>query len=88
MRRKLTITVDEIVYRGLYRVVGQRHISRFIEDLVRPHVVVGDLEAEYRQMAADEASEAEALEWIEGVIGDVATTLEGEPTRDTGRATV
>ena len=31
-----------------------------------------DLEAAYREMAADEEREAEALEWIEGVIGDVA----------------
>ena len=29
----------------------------------------------YRQMAHDEAREAEALEWSEGTIGDVADTL-------------
>ena len=38
MRKKLTITIDEDVYAGLYRVVGRRKISRFIESLVRPHV--------------------------------------------------
>ena len=38
MRKKLTITIDEDVYAGLYRVVGRRRISRFIESLVRPHV--------------------------------------------------
>jgi hypothetical protein len=30
------------------------------------------LEAAYREMAADENREAEALEWSEAVIGDVA----------------
>jgi hypothetical protein len=30
-----------------------------------------DMEAAYRQMAADEAREAEALEWSEGLIGDI-----------------
>jgi len=30
------------------------------------------LEAEYRQMAVDKEREAEALEWAEGLIGDVA----------------
>ena len=39
MQKKLTITIDEGVYNGLYRVIGPRKISRFIEDLVRPHVV-------------------------------------------------
>ena len=42
MQKKLTITIDEDVYAGLYRVVGRRKISRFIESLVRPHVVDGD----------------------------------------------
>ncbi len=34
------------------------------------------LEAEYAEMAADTEAEAEALEWIEGVIGDVADDSE------------
>jgi predicted CopG family antitoxin len=72
MQKKLTITVDEQVYEGLHKVIGRRHISQFIEDLVRPHVIGSDLEASYRAMAADEAREAEALEWIEATIGDVA----------------
>ena len=72
MQRKLTITVDERVYRGLYEVVGRRRIGRFIESLVRPHVIREDLDAAYRQMAQDEAREAEALQWAEATVGDVA----------------
>jgi hypothetical protein len=72
MRRKLTITVDEKVYEGLHRVVGRRRISRFLTELARPHVVSDDLEAGYRAMAADEEHEREALEWIEGMVADVA----------------
>ncbi|WP_374686308.1 addiction module antitoxin [Promineifilum sp.] len=71
MLRKLTITIDEEVYDGLYATVGPRHISRFIEDLVRPHVVAPDLAAAYREMAEDEVREAEALEWAEATVGDV-----------------
>lgn len=70
--RKLTITIDDEVYEGLYRRVGPRKISRFLEGLARPHVVDTDLKAAYRQMAADEARESEALAWSEGLIGDVA----------------
>jgi hypothetical protein len=72
MHRKLTITLDEAVYEGLHRVVGRRHISRFLEDLARPHVIPADMEAAYREMAADEEREPQALDWAEGIIGDVA----------------
>jgi hypothetical protein len=68
MNRKLTITVSEAVYEGLHRVIGRRRISQFIEKLARPHVVPQDIEASYREMAADQAREHEALEWSEGVI--------------------
>ena len=72
MQKKLTITIDEQVYEGLYTVIGRRRISRFIEDLVRPHVMFPDLEAAYRQMAEDEEREMEALEWAEATVGDVS----------------
>ncbi len=70
MQRKLTITIDEQVYRGLHEQVGRGHISGFIEDLVRPHIATSsDLEEGYRAMAADEEREREAGEWSEGLIG-------------------
>ena len=72
MQRKLTITLDKQVYDGPQTIVGRRQISRFIEELVRPHVVPKDLEAAYREMAQDEARENEALEWSEATLGDVA----------------
>lgn len=67
----LTITLDEQVYAGFHNVIGRLRISPFIESLVRPHVMAIDLEASYRGMAADEEAEQEALEWTEGLIGDV-----------------
>ena len=72
MHKKLTITVDEQVYDGLHRVIGRQKISQFIETLVRPHVTPQDLAAAYREMAADEAREAEAHEWAEATLRDVA----------------
>ena len=72
MQKKLTITIDEEVYKGLHAVIGRGRISRFLEDLARPHVVSRELEAAYEEMAADEVREAEAEEWAEGLIGDVA----------------
>ena len=72
MRKKLTITVDERIYAGLHAVVGRRRISQFIESLVRPYVIGKDLEVAYLEMAQDEAREAEALDWAEATVGDVA----------------
>ena len=69
MQKKLTITVDERVYAGLHTVIGRRRISQFIESLVRPHVIGEDLEVGYRQMAQEEAREAEALEWADATAG-------------------
>ncbi|CAN5419085.1 hypothetical protein BH20ACI1_BH20ACI1_03110 [soil metagenome] len=72
MQKELTITIDEQVYEGLHNVVGKQEISRFIESLVRPHVVKSNLEDAYREMALDEERENEALEWSEATNGDVA----------------
>jgi predicted CopG family antitoxin len=72
MSKKLTITVDDEVYAGLHSVVGRRRISRFINDLARPHVLRDDLAEGYRAMAADEEREREAMDWIENLTGDIA----------------
>ena len=72
MAKKLTITVDDDVYTGLHSRIGRRRISRFLNDLARPHVSDLDLEEGYKAMAADEERERAALEWIEGIVEDIA----------------
>jgi predicted CopG family antitoxin len=72
MHKKLTITLDEKVYRGLYAMIGQGKISQFIESLVKPHVLHQNLVVAYKELASDEAREREAESWSEGVIGDVS----------------
>jgi hypothetical protein len=76
--KKLTITVDAEVYDGLHSVIGRRRISRFLNDLARPHVVGQNLAAGYTAMAADEARETEAAAWSEALLTDVVD----EPQRD------
>jgi len=70
MLKKLTITINEEVYFGLYKVIGPRRISRFVEDLVRPHVVKHELESAYEEMAKDRSREKEALQWAEATLGN------------------
>ena len=72
MHKKLTISVDEVVYDGLNRIIGRGRISQFIEDLVRPHVLGAAIEDGYRAMAADEARERDAVEWIDALSQDMA----------------
>ena len=72
MAKKLTITVDDDVYAGLHNIVGRRRISRFLNDLARPVVLRNELAQGYREMAADEARERDAAEWVEGLTGDIA----------------
>ena len=71
MQKKLTISIDEIVYLGLHEVIGKRRISKFIETLVRPYVIDESLAKAYHEMAQDEDREKEAIEWSESLIGDI-----------------
>ena len=48
MRRRMTITLDKVVYDGLYRTIGKRRMSQFIEDLLCPHVLDTALDDGYR----------------------------------------
>ena len=71
MQKKLTITVDEEVYFGLHNVIGPRKISRFVQEIVRPHVVRPNYESAYAEMARDNNRENEALDWAEITFTDV-----------------
>lgn len=71
MQKKLTITIDEEVYAGLHKVIGTRKISRFIQEIVRPHVVHPNYEEAYAAMAKDKNREDEALEWAEITFKDM-----------------
>ena len=72
MQKKLTITVDEEVYEGLYKTIGPRKISRFVQELVRPHVVRPNLESAYANMAKDKKREKVAVEWAEATFKDIS----------------
>jgi hypothetical protein len=71
VQKKLTITIDEEVYKGLRKYIGPRKISRFVQEIVRPHVVRPDYESAYSEMAKDKNRENEALEWAENTFKDM-----------------
>ena len=72
MHKRMIIILDEEVYEGLYRTVGKRRMSQFIEDLVRPHVLGDILDEGYSAMAADNDREAEAKEWCNALVKDMS----------------
>ena len=51
MQKKLTISIDEKVYKGLYKKIGRGRISNFIENLVRLHVIEEEWKSGYKEMA-------------------------------------
>ena len=64
--------MDEKVYEGLHKTIGPRKISKFVEGLVRPHVVRPNLESAYAEMARDKKREEDAIEWAESTFKDIA----------------
>lgn len=72
MYKKLTISVEPQVYKGLRKVIGPRKISAFLNQLAKPFVVKDALEAAYREMAGDKQREAAAIEWTENLVGSGA----------------
>lgn len=72
MHKKMTITLDEAVYDGLWRTIGKRRMSQFIEDLLRPHVLDTSLDDGYKAMAGDKVRESEAQEWCNALAKDMA----------------
>jgi hypothetical protein len=72
MQKKLTLTIDKDVYEGLRKNIGPRKISKFIEELVRPHVMHAGLESAYQDMAKDREREKEAAAWTEATFQDIS----------------
>ena len=72
MQKKLTVKLDERAHSRLCKVVGHRRIRRCLESLARTHVTPRELDTAYRKLAREKGREAEALEWAEATVGDVA----------------
>lgn len=72
MQKKLTVKLDAQAHARLCKVVGQRRIRSCLESLARTHVTKQQLDSAYRKMARENVREAEALEWAEATVGDVA----------------
>lgn len=68
--KKLTISVDDDVYAGLYATIGRGNISSFLNNVARAHVIEDEIQSGYEAMAADEERENDALIWAENSVWD------------------
>lgn len=70
---KLTILVENDVYKGLHKKIGRGNISKYINDTVKPFVTDDDAIVNgYKEMAKDIRREKETKEVL-GVVKDFNT---------------
>lgn len=72
MTKAVTVALDAKLYSKLRRAAGRRSMSKFLDSLVPPRPSKRELAEGYKLMAQDAEREAEAMEWGEATIGDVA----------------
>ena len=68
-KKKVTLMLDEQVYKAIRSKVGGRGIGAYLSQLARPYVIKDEdeIEAGYIAMANDKEYNREANLWIEGV---------------------
>ena len=77
-KQKVTLMLEVQVYKALVAKVGARGISEYFNNLARPRMVEADIEAGYKAMAADEAANREAKEWLDGITEPIVTDSDKE----------
>lgn len=62
-KRKVTLMLDEAVYRSVVEAHGSRSVGRYISETLRPLLGTKTLEEQYAAMAADDARANETADW-------------------------
>ena len=69
MQRKITLSIDETIYRKLHFLIPKRKMSKFVEESVKERIKKSKLEDPvekgFKMMGKDRVREKEALEWSE-----------------------
>jgi hypothetical protein len=65
------MTTDQMLCKGLHKIIGPRKISRFVQEIVRPHVVRPNYESAYVEMEKGKKRENEGLEWAENTFKNI-----------------
>lgn len=69
MQRKITLSIDEKIYRKLHFLIPKRKMSKFVEESVEEKIerskLEDPIEKGFKMMGEDRVREKEALEWSE-----------------------
>lgn len=69
MQRKITLSIDETIYRKLHFLIPKRKMSKFVEESVKERIkrfrLEDPIEKGFEMMGKNRIREKEALEWSE-----------------------
>jgi len=76
MQRELRLNIDEKLYNTLIPMVEKQTIEKLLAEFVKSRLsehtyTQAELEAGYKEMAADEEYEREAMEWCNGLMNGI-----------------
>ena len=74
MQQKITLSIDEGLYRKIHFLVPKRHMSKFVEECLKEKLekikTEDPVEKGFKLMGKDTLREKEALEWSEAGISE------------------
>ncbi len=74
MQRKITLSIEEKIYRKLRFLIPKRKMSKFVEEALKEKIerlkLEEPIEKGFKMMGKDKEREKEALEWSEAGISE------------------
>ncbi len=74
MQRKITLSIEEKIYRKLRFLIPKRKMSKFVEEAIKEKIgrlkLEEPIEEGFKMMGKDKEREKEALEWSEAGISE------------------
>jgi len=74
MQRKITLSIEEKIYRKLRFLIPKRKMSKFVEEALKEKIerlkLEEPIEEGFKMMGKDREREKEALEWSEAGISE------------------
>ena len=67
IKKKVTLMLDSDIYDSLKSKAGERGIGAYMSNLVRPLIVVADIDSGYKALSQDASARKESREWLENM---------------------
>ena len=74
MQQKITLSIDDQIYKKIHFLIPKRKMSKFVEDCVREKIekyrLEDPIEKGFKMMGKNQTRENEAYQWSEAAIGE------------------